>query len=65
VDAEVGRRVDIALNLQYIKSTDEVLEAVAHEVAHVVAGTDEHDNKFAKTRDQVLEKLRQEYYLAG
>lgn len=65
VDAEEGRRVDIALNFQHIKEADEALEAVAHELAHVVARTGEHDNKFEEAREEILERLKQDYYRSG
>lgn len=63
VDALVGERVDIAINFQHIKSADEALEAVAHELAHVVAGIPhDGDPGFRQTWRDLLARLRREYY---
>jgi len=61
VDAAEGR-VDIALNFQHIKSAEDALRAVAHELAHVVAGTPHHGPDFGAAWEEIYRRLREEYY---
>ncbi|WP_027719121.1 hypothetical protein [Desulfovirgula thermocuniculi] len=61
VDAAEGR-VDIALNFRHIKSAEDALRAVAHELAHVVAGTSGHGADFGAAWEEIYKKLREEYF---
>lgn len=61
VDA-TKERVDIALNFQHVKSVEDVLAAVAHELAHIVAGTPHHGERFEAVWKEIKEKLMEDYY---
>ncbi|GEA15502.1 hypothetical protein E308F_17460 [Moorella sp. E308F] len=61
VDA-TEERVDIALNFQHVKSAEDVLAAVAHELAHVVAGISHHGGRFEAVWKEIKERLMEDYY---
>lgn len=56
-------RVDIALNLTRVKSEYEVIDALAHELAHVTTNTTQDDNahahEWACLREIITKKYRE------
>ena len=52
---------DILLNAQHCKSEDDVIEAIAHEVAHILTG-DKESNEFMKKLIQLRKYIRKKYY---
>jgi len=57
-----GRRIDLMMNLLYNKTLDDVIDSLAHEMAHVVLGTEDHgqpfDDKWAALRKSITSKYR-------
>jgi hypothetical protein len=58
-----GHRVDIALNMLYNKTLDDVIESLAHEMTHIVLGIGDegHGPKFNHKWDEVRKMIRREY----
>lgn len=54
-------RVDIALNMLYNKSLDDCLDSLAHEMAHIVIGTDGHGEAFEKEWARLRRTMTREY----
>ena len=54
-------RVDIVINSLRIKSVEDVIEAISHEIAHVRIGSDKHNDEFAKLWNELYSKIRVEY----
>lgn len=63
VDADEDR-VDIALNFRHVKSEEDALRAVAHELAHVATGSPDHGGEFGAAWEEILKKLKEEYHRA-
>ncbi len=59
-----GGRADIGINLKQVKNVQEVIEALAHELAHVVLGdsahTEEHKKKWRELTDKIKVKYEEE-----
>ena len=49
--------IDIALNLNYLKTEDEVVKAVAHEIAHVLADSAVHGAGHRATWNELEKKM--------
>lgn len=64
VDA-APQRADIALNLNLVKSADEVIDALAHELAHVTANTERDDNSHAAEWERLRALITHKYYTEG
>lgn len=55
-----GKEVEILINLNVIKSLEEVIKAIAHELAHVVLQTD-NENKIEKLWSILEQKIVDKY----
>lgn len=53
---------DIVLNGSLCKTDEDVIEALAHEIAHIMDGNTHHDNEFPNRMGAVSTQLRKEYY---
>jgi predicted metal-dependent hydrolase len=58
----LDEKCEILLNLNVIKSDEQILESLAHELAHLKNGSTVHDIRFADESAYVLEKLQDRYY---
>lgn len=45
--------INIAINLNKIKSDNMVIEAIAHELAHICNASQQHDNEFHSKRQEL------------
>ena len=57
-----GSIADIVLNGSLCKTDEDVIEALAHEITHILDGSSHHDNEFQNRADIVERRIRQEYY---
>lgn len=57
-----GDSVLVFLNGNNCKSLDNVIDALAHELSHVVTGDQQDSNRHKKTWDSLKEKIKEEYH---
>lgn len=60
-----GNVVYIVLNMTYSKEIDNILDIVAHELAHVKTRKLEHDATFNAAYTELREELRRRYFQQG
>ena len=60
VSQEAGR-IDILMNLLYNKNLEDVIDSLAHEMAHIVLGTGGHGREFARKWDELRKWMAREY----
>ena len=53
-----GQRIIIYIDLAHAKSEADVIAVMAHELAHLVVGTAEHDDRWRQQMDSIQEYLR-------
>lgn len=56
-------RADIALNLQHIKSAEDALRALSHELAHLIVNTPHHNAEFDAAWAKLYTSLSESYFL--
>jgi len=54
-------RADIAINLNECKSASQVIDAVAHEVAHIILNNNQDDNPHAEKWAELRDIITQHY----
>jgi hypothetical protein len=60
-----GHRVDIVLNMLYNKTLDDVIDSLAHEMAHVVLADEGHGRRFHQKWVELRKSLTREYRALG
>ena len=60
-----GSRIDILLNLLYNKTLEDVIDSLAHEMAHIVLGNEGHGPEFDRQWAALRNKIGSEYRLRG
>lgn len=60
-----GLRVDILLNLLYNKNLEDVIDSLAHEMAHIVLGEDGHGPEFDRQWTKLRRSITREYRRAA
>ncbi len=55
-------RIDIVFNLQHIKSEEDILRALSHELTHVITAGQNHNQDFDTTWAQIYTELQQKYF---
>ncbi len=53
---------DIALNLNRCKNINEVIDAIAHELAHIVMGSESDNNEHASKWSELKNEMSQRYF---
>jgi hypothetical protein len=56
-----GGRVDILMNLLYNKNREDVIDSLAHEMAHIVLEDEGHGPEFNKKWEELRESITREY----
>ncbi len=56
-----AEHMDIVLNLQHVKSEEDVIRAVAHELAHAIENSERHGEAFDRAWAKLYDKLREDY----
>lgn len=56
-----GDRVDILMNLLYNKCLEDVIDSLAHEMAHIVIDDEGHGPEFERAWAEVRKKITSEY----
>ncbi len=61
--SQEGPRIDIIMNLLYNKNLDEVIESLAHEMAHILLGVGDegHGQEFNRKWAELQKKIIREY----
>jgi hypothetical protein len=57
-----GQRIDILLNLLYNKTLEDVIENLAHEMAHLVLGYEGHGVEFDREWARLRTSITREYH---
>ena len=60
-----GGRVDILMNLLYNKNREDVIDSLAHEMAHIVFEDEGHGPEFNKKWEELRESITREYRRLG
>jgi hypothetical protein len=53
--------IEVLINGAKCKTEEEVLSVVAHEITHVITGSEHHDENFAKTYAATVKLVREMY----
>ena len=53
--SEQGGVINIAINGRLVKTPEDTVKAVSHEIAHVVLGTEDHDDAFRKKWSELFD----------
>jgi hypothetical protein len=59
--SQEGGRVDIFMNLLYNKNLEDVIDSLAHEMAHIVLGQEGHGPDFERTWIELRKRITREY----
>jgi hypothetical protein len=59
--SQEGGRVDIFMNLLYNKNLEDVIDSLAHEMAHIVLGQEGHGPDFERTWAELRKRITREY----
>lgn len=60
-----GSRIDILMNLLYNKTLEDVIDSLAHEMAHIVLNTEGHDGEFDKMWIKLRKRITRDYRALG
>jgi hypothetical protein len=60
-----GPRIDILMNLLYNKNLEDVIDNLAHEMAHIVLGCEDHGPDFGHEWAALRGKITREYGRRG
>ena len=60
-----GDRIDILMNMLYNKNREDVIDSLAHEMAHIVLGTADHGPAFNEKWAALRKSITREYRLLG
>ena len=60
-----GDRVDIFMNMLYNKNREDVIDHLAHEMAHIVLDTADHGTEFNEKWTSLRKSITREYRLLG
>jgi len=52
----------IVMNMAYVKGIEDVFQALAHELAHAITGSAAHDERFRRTMEDLVPKIKGMYY---
>lgn len=55
-----NKEVNIILNMQYTKTKNDIIKAIAHEITHVLKNSNEHtvdfEDEWRKNEEQIIKK---------
>jgi len=52
---------NIVINSSNIKSVEDIIDAVAHETAHIILGTNEHSKRFLAKWNELFAEIKSKY----
>jgi hypothetical protein len=60
-----GDRIDILMNMLYNKNLEAMIESLAHEMAHIVLGSEGHGAAFDRKWEELRKSITREYHNLG